>query len=164
MHDITSQSRRSPASVAGLAAAALLMSGFAASGSANADEPPIYDGIVSGVALGGYDPVAYFRQGQPVEGRAEFSLEWQGAEWRFASGENRAFFARDPEAYAPQYGGYCAWAVAENYTAHGDPQHWNIVDGRLYLNFNARIQRRWERDIPGYISSADANWPGVLSD
>ena len=114
-----------------------------------------------GLALRGYDPVAYFTEGAPRRGLAEHAYHWQGAEWRFASAENRAAFVADPAAHAPQYGGYCAWAVAEGYLAPIDPNAWSIVDGRLYLNFSARIQRRWERDIPGFIARADANWPNL---
>jgi hypothetical protein len=89
-------------------------------------------------------------------------VTWQGAAWRFASAENRERFEADPVAYAPQYGGWCAWAVAEGYTASTVPEAWKIVDGRLYLNYSRGVQRRWERDIPGNIARADANWPGVL--
>lgn len=112
-----------------------------------------------GLAIRGYDPVAYFAQGGPARGDAAHAAAWGGATWHFASAENRAKFLADPAAFAPQYGGYCAWAVAEGYTAPIDPQAWRIVDGRLYLNYSARIQRRWERDIPGNITRADANWP-----
>ena len=87
---------------------------------------------------------------------------WRGATWHFASDANRALFEADPLAFAPQYGGWCAWAVAEGYTASTVPDAWSIVDGRLYLNFSRSVQRRWERDIPGNIARADANWPGVL--
>ncbi len=114
-----------------------------------------------GLALRGHDPVAYFTEGAPRRGLAEYAHEWQGAEWRFASAENRAAFVADPDAFAPQFGGYCAWAVAEGYLAPVDPNAWAIVDGRLYLNFNARIQRRWERDIPGNLRRANTNWPAL---
>lgn len=114
-----------------------------------------------GVAIRGHDPVAYFTEGRPVPGSAEFAAEWNNATWHFASAANRATFLADPEAYAPQFGGFCSWAVAEGYTASIDPEAWRIVDGRLYLNYSRRIQRRWERDIPGNISRAEANWPGL---
>ncbi len=116
-----------------------------------------------GVAVRGTDVVAYFTQGKPVAGQQEFSHDWQSVTWLFASAEHRDQFAADPEAYAPAYGGYCAWAVSQGYTAPIDPNAWTIVDDRLYLNFNRSVQRRWERDIPGHIAKADANWPGVLS-
>ena len=123
---------------------------------------PIYTGRFSSAALSGYDAVAYFSEGRPVEGSAELTTEWRGASWRFVSPENLAAFRANPAAYAPQYGGYCAYAVAKGGTAPGDPKVWRIVDGKLYLNLNAEIGRRWAMDIPGYIAKADANWPTVL--
>lgn len=114
-----------------------------------------------GLALGGYDPIAYFTEGAPRRGSADLALSRDGVEWRFASPANRDAFAADPHRYAPQYGGWCAWAAAEGYLAPIDPRAWRIVEGRLYLNANARIQRRWERDIPGFIARADANWPRI---
>ncbi len=116
----------------------------------------------NGTAVKGYDPVAYFVQNRPVKGRAEISLSWGGATWRFASEENRDLFQSDPERYSPQYGGYCAYAMASGELADIDPSAWKIVQGKLYLNFNRRIQRRWEKDIPGYIEKADKYWPAVL--
>ena len=123
----------------------------------------VYTGLVPGVAVGGYDPVAYFTQGKPVRGSKDITLNHEGAQWRFASEANRTAFAADPAKYAPKYGGHCAWAAAEGYKAKGDPAYWNIVDGRLYLNFNGRIQSRWERDIPGFIKKGDSNWPKLKS-
>ena len=116
-----------------------------------------------GAALGGTDPVAYFTEGRPVAGSPAITHDWQGATWRFASEENRAAFAADPASYAPQYGGYCAWAVAEGYTASTTPDAWRIEGGKLYLNYSRRVQRQWERDIPGNIARANANWPGLAS-
>jgi hypothetical protein len=113
-------------------------------------------------AMRGYDPVAYFTENRPVKGAAAFTHQWKGATWRFASAENRARFAAAPEKFAPQYGGYCAYAVANNYTASIDPQAWRIVDGKLYLNYSLAVRETWAKDIPGNISKADANWPGVL--
>ena len=117
----------------------------------------------SGVALQGYDPVAYFTDGRPVRGTTEFRTTHQGYEYRFANAEHLAAFRANPSRYLPQYGGYCAWAVSQGYTASADPTNWRIVDGKLYLNYNDEVQRRWEQDIPGHIRSANANWPGVLS-
>ncbi|MFK7837757.1 MAG: YHS domain-containing (seleno)protein [Sulfitobacter sp.] len=115
-----------------------------------------------GVAVDGTDVVAYFVQGKPVAGQSAFTHDWQGVTWRFANAANRDSFAADPARYAPQYGGFCAYAVSEGYTASTTPEAWKIVDGKLYLNYSRRVQRRWERDIPGRIASADANWPAVL--
>jgi len=112
-----------------------------------------------GVALRGTDVVAYFTEHRAMRGRDEFSTEWGGARWLFATGEHRARFLADPAAHAPAYGGFCAWAVSQGYTARTDPAAWRIVERRLYLNYDQAIKRRWERDIPGHIASADANWP-----
>lgn len=128
-----------------------------------ADQQPVHTALLSRVAVSGYDPVAYFTAGRPVRGAAEHRLTHAGFEYRFASAENLAAFRANPARYLPQYGGYCAWAVANGYTAPGNPQNWRIVDGRLYLNYNSEIQGRWERDIPGFIQRGNANWPSVLS-
>ena len=117
----------------------------------------------NGVAIRGADPVAYFTEGEYVAGSANYTHEWAGATWQFASAEHRDLFASNPTQYAPQYGGFCAWAVSEGYTAPVDPNAWKIVDGKLYFNFNARIQRRWEGDIPGHVARANQNWPGVIN-
>jgi YHS domain-containing protein len=122
----------------------------------------IYTGLLSRTGAGGYDVVAYFREGKPVAGASRFSHEWQGATWRFASAANRDAFAAEPEKFAPAYGGHCAWAAAQGYKAKGDPQHWRIVDGRLFLNYNADVQGKWEKDIPGFIKAGDAGWPEVV--
>jgi YHS domain-containing protein len=116
----------------------------------------------AGLALRGHDAVAYFREGRAVEGRAEFGHTWNGSRWLFASASNRDAFAREPEAYAPQYGGYCSYAVAHGYTADGDPLAWKIVGGKLYLNYSVEVRRLWEQDIPGNINKSEQNWPRFL--
>ena len=123
---------------------------------------PVYTGTFSSLAVSGYDPVAYFTQGKPVEGSGDHEYEWNGATWRFSSAENLDSFKSDPLAYAPQYGGYCAWAVSQGYTASSDPEVWRIVDGKLYLNYSEDVGKKWVKDIPGFIAKADANWPKVL--
>ena len=125
---------------------------------------PISTSFFSDVAVKGYDPVAYFVQGEPQEGSSQFEHEWQGATWRFVNAENRDLFAANPERYAPQYGGYCAWAVSQGYTAPIDPHAWKIVDGKLYLNYDKKVQAQWEQDIPGFIEQADKNWPRLLEE
>ena len=112
-----------------------------------------------GAAIRGYDAVAYHTEGRPVRGNAAFTFDWSGATWRFASAANRDLFAADPSRYAPAYGGFCAYAVSEGYTAPTDPNAWRIVNGQLFLNYNRTIQRRWEQDIPGRILRGNANWP-----
>lgn len=111
--------------------------------------------------LDGHDPVAYFTEGAARRGDDAYMMDWNGQRWQFMSAANRDVFAADPARYAPQYGGNCAWAVAEGYLAPVDPNAWAIVNGKLYLNANRRIQHRWERDIPGFIARADANWPAL---
>lgn len=115
-----------------------------------------------GVAIKGYDPVAYFTDRRPVKGSREFEHVWMGAEWRFSTAGHRDLFIKDPERYAPKYGGYCAYAVSQGSTADIDPEAWNIVDGRLYLNLSKKIRDKWSKDIPGYIKKADKNWPKIL--
>ena len=124
---------------------------------------PVNRTTFGGVAIDGWDPVAYFTDGKPVEGSREFVHEWNGATWRFASAAHRDLFAQAPEKYAPQYGGYCAWAVSQGYTADIDPQAWKIEDGRLFLNYSLDVQKKWATDIPGNIAKADANWPKLLA-
>ena len=116
-----------------------------------------------GIALSGYDAVAYFTDGKPVKGSSSFEHSWNGATWRFASAAHRDAFVAAPEKYAPQYGGYCAWAVSKNYTYAADPEAWKIVDGKLYLNYDKSVREVWEKEIPAAIARADRNWPAVLS-
>ncbi|OGW25005.1 MAG: hypothetical protein A2X59_02460 [Nitrospirae bacterium GWC2_42_7] len=116
-----------------------------------------------GVAIKGYDPVAYFTDMSPVKGMSEFKYEWKGAEWRFASSEHLEMFIKDPEKYAPKYGGYCAYAVSQSKTADIDPDSWTVLDGKLYLNLDKDVQRLWEKDMLEYIKKADENWPRMLS-
>jgi YHS domain-containing protein len=128
-----------------------------------AAKPEIFTGLKPGVAVAGYDPVAYFTENMPVRGDPSIVLNHGGALWFFASTANRDAFKANPDKYAPQYGGYCAWAVSQGYTAKGEPEVWKIVDGKLYLNFSKGVQKTWEKDIPGNIKSANANWPSVLN-
>jgi YHS domain-containing protein len=127
--------------------------------------PAIADGKVFtswGKAIRGYDPVAYFTQHKPLEGSADFTHEWMGAEWRFANAANRDAFAKNPTKYAPQYGGYCAWAVSQGYTASTDPEAWRIVNDKLYLNYSKSVQQQWiDGGIPKLIKQGDKNWPGL---
>ncbi|MGD0283014.1 MAG: YHS domain-containing (seleno)protein [Dissulfurispiraceae bacterium] len=115
-----------------------------------------------GVAIKGYDPVAYFIDGKPVRGSIGFEYIWMGAKWHFASADNRDLFIRNPEKYVPKYGGYCAYAVSVGTTADIDPEEWNIVAGKLYLNLSRKIRDKWSKDIPGNIRKADENWPNIL--
>ncbi|MEQ8895688.1 MAG: YHS domain-containing (seleno)protein [Roseovarius sp.] len=116
-----------------------------------------------GAAIGGYDPVAYFTQGAPVKGKPAHTVAWRGAEWRFATAANREAFEANPEAYAPQYGGYCAYAASKGAVAPTSPDAWTVHDGKLYLNYSRNVRDIWSEDIPGNIAKADANWPAPLS-
>lgn len=123
---------------------------------------PIHENLF-GSAIDGYDPVAYFKESKAVEGSNDFVHEWNDAKWYFSSAENKADFIANPEKYAPQYGGYCAWAVSQGYTAPTDPKAWHIKDDKLYLNYSKEVQDTWSKDIPGHIKSADTNWPDLLA-
>lgn len=142
-----------------LAAAAPAIAAFAPR--AMAATPEIY--AEDGIAIDGTDAVAYFTEGAPVPGDAAITFDYMGATWRFSSEENRDMFAADPVAFAPQYGGYCAFAVSKGATAPTAPDAWTIVDDKLYLNFSVSVRERWRQDIPGNVALADANWPGVLA-
>jgi YHS domain-containing protein len=126
-----------------------------------AKKPIVYTGIVAGVGAGGYDVVSY-TQGGPKKGDAKFVATYNGAKWYFVSAENMKAFQASPAKYAPAFGGYCAYAVANGVTAKGDPKLWKIVNGKLYFNLNKQAQSRWNEDIPGHIASGNANWPKVL--
>lgn len=126
--------------------------------------PPVNKTLLNGLAVEGYDVVAYFTDGKPVKGSKEHELEWMDATWRFASAAHRDLFAKAPYKYVPQYGGYCAYGVSRGYAVGIDPAAWKIVNGKLYLNYNADVQKEWQKDIPGHIKKADANWPKILAD
>ena len=113
----------------------------------------------AGLALKGYDAVTYFTDGKPVKGSTAHEHHWAGARWRFATPENRDRFAQRPEAYAPQFGGYCAWAVSRNYTAEIDPEAFDIVNGKLYLNYSKLVQLRWKVWREENIRKAEQHWP-----
>lgn len=129
--------------------------------SCSKEMPPV-NVTEEGVAIKGYDTVAYFKLGRAVKGSPEFEFTWMGAVWRFQSDEHRREFAENPGKYAPQYGGYCAYAVSRGSTADIDPEAWSIVNGKLYLNRNREVKKLWWQDVPGNIKKADENWPGLL--
>ncbi len=137
----------------GLAAALAL-----AGGSALAADPAPKNLDASGLALRGYDPVAYFTDGAPTPGSADYTATFEGATYQFASADHRDTFTADPARYVPAYGGYCAFGTAMGRKFDGDPEVWKIVDDTLYLNLNAGVQQRWEGNIPGFVTSADHNW------
>ena len=116
-----------------------------------------------GVALNGYDVVAYFTEGRPLKGSAAFSHTWDQTTWRFASAAHRDAFVASPETYAPQFGGFCAYGVSQGYAVDIDPHAWTMVDGRLYLNYSKRVQRMWDRDRAAHIRNGEANWPAIAA-
>lgn len=139
-----------------VAALALLAAASAAAGKDLA-EAVNKDG--SNVALKGYDPVAYFEQGNALKGTTRYTYSWMNATWRFSSTENRDKFAADPARYAPQFGGYCAWAVSKGYTAPVDPEAWKIIGGKLYLNYSKSVREQWLADVNQRIADGEKNWP-----
>jgi hypothetical protein len=136
--------------------ALLLFTGFA--GMATGKSP------VGGAAIKGYDTVAYFKDGKALKGNESFTFQWHNLTWYFQNRENRDLFAAGPEKFAPQYDGYCAWAMTEERKAITDPEVWKIVDGKLYLNCSLAAYEKWRRDIPGNIKKADANWLKLTSE
>lgn len=149
------------AALIGIASAGLTSLLFAGRSISQTSRSEVFTDIVPGVGAGGHDVVAYFNAGRPVAGSAQTTHMWNGATWRFSSVANRDAFAAAPERYAPAYGGHCAWAAAQGYKAKGDPAHWKIVSGRLFLNYNADVQKNWEANIPGFIAAADGKWPAL---
>lgn len=121
-----------------------------------AQKPEVY--IAEGKAIGGYDPVAYFTEKKPVKGKEEFKSVYQDAEWYFSSATNKELFDENPQFYAPQYGGYCAFGVAGGYKAKISPDAWTVVNNKLYLNYNQNVQKNWIKDQSEMIKKADSNW------
>lgn len=129
--------------------------------SANAAES-VYQ--ARGLAIKGYDTVAYFTQNEPVKGDKAFSAEYKGATWIFSSAENLELFKGDPAKYAPQYNGYCAYAMGSyGKKVKVDPQIYTIKDDKLYLNFNKKIGERFNADIDNFISTGDQNWSEIIA-
>src|SRR5262249_54909528 len=121
-----------------------------------------FNTLYAGLGIKGYDPVAYFTDGKATPGKKDISFEWGGVKWLFASREHRDAFMANPTKYAPQYGGFCAWGVAEGKLLDVGPEHgWKIVDGKLYMTFNAAVPALWWKDIPGLVHTADAKWPAL---
>ena len=115
-----------------------------------------------GYAIHGYDPVSYFTGGKPQKGIVDFSADWKQATWLFSSAQNRDLFKQSPEQYAPQYGGWCAYGMAEGYAAETDPlKAWTIHDGKLYLNWDLEVSSEWKQDLEGYLLKSENHWPEV---
>jgi YHS domain-containing protein len=116
-----------------------------------------------GVAVQGYDVVAYFTDHAAVKGSAQYAHTWNGVEWWFASPEHRDLFFKEPARYAPAFGGYCAYGVSRGYAVDIDPEAFAVLDGRLYLNYSRSVQRTWNEDRAGYIEKARQRWPEILT-
>lgn len=123
---------------------------------------PVYTNGSSNIAIKGYDTVAFFTENKPVKGHKQFSTQYQEATWYFSSQENLQRFINEPERYAPQYGGYCAYAISRNTTASINPRYFNIHNGKLYLNYNKGVQKRWLKQLDQSIKKANTHWPTLL--
>lgn len=140
-----------------------LLAAYPAFGLANpalAASPEVFS--KDGLAIGGTDPVAYFRQGAAVQGQIDYALMWHGATWAFASAANMEAFEMNPDAFAPQFGGYCAYALAQGALVSTVPEAWTVHQDRLYLNFSLSVRDEWSADIPGFLALAAKNWPARL--
>ena len=127
---------------------------------AMADQPMFH--AQEGLAIGGYDTVAFFIEHRPVLGHSDHAVMWKGAVWRFVSSDNRRRFESNPRAYAPMFGGYCSYAVSQGYLMSGSPQSWEIVDGDLFLLYNPSVQDVWRNEMSELIEMGRGNWPNVL--
>ncbi len=134
---------------------------FSAASHAGKDE--IYTSFLGKAGAGGYDVVAYFTDSKPVKGNKKLKTSHKGAKWYFSTAENLELFKAEPDKYLPQYGGYCAWAVAEGYLYAGDPVYWSVHNDKLYLNYDADVQEKWVADKERFIVESDMNWPGILN-
>ena len=142
--------------------------GLGLGGTARAAQPPIntltssFFGGRSDTAINGYDTVAYFTVGQAVKGQDAYEHSWMGAKWKFSSQANLDLFKADPGKYAPQYGGYCAFGVAKGSLVKVEPDQFTVRDGKLYLNFDAKVQKQWLQDPARFIQIADERFPKLL--
>ncbi len=148
--------------------AALATTGVLFASGASAAEPPIntlknsFFGGRTDTAINGYDTVAYFTVGKPVKGLDSLVTEWMGAKWKFSSQAHLDLFRANPEKYAPQYGGYCAYGVVQDNLVKVEPDQFTVRDGKLYLNYDADVQAKWLKDPAGFIKAADAKFPALL--
>lgn len=139
----------------------LLIVFFGLAGAALAGSPKVNLGYFNKLAMNGYDVMTYWRGGKPLEGKREIAAEFKGATWVFISEANRGEFLSNPARYAPQYGGYCAYAASQNALADVDPFAWRIWKDKLYLNYSPRVRRTWASQIDENIAKADGFWPGL---
>jgi YHS domain-containing protein len=147
--------------LASLALAAIATIALAIDGANAADAPASVNADAAGLALYGYDPVAYSADNKATLGDPAITTSHEGAVYRFASAAHREAFLADPARYLPAYGGYCAYGVAQGYKVKVDPEAWTVVDGRLYLNYDKGAQSQWLQDTVGFITKSESNWPGI---
>ena len=155
-------SRLATSSAAGVSRRILLAGTAVLFASLFAWAPPAWSGEFferNGVAIDGYDPVAYFTAGKPTRGQADYSSEYKGSVFHFANAQNRDMFVKSPEKFAPQYRGFCAYGVSQGAKVKIEGDRWAVVDGKLYLNYDEDVQASWNQDVPGYIKLADKTWP-----
>ena len=131
---------------------------------AHAGVAPVYTASNSNQAVGGYDVVSYFTAQKAQKGNIDFQTNWKGATWLFASAQHKEAFVKNPEKYAPQYGGYCSFAVSQGYTAKGDPNAWTIVKDKLYLNYSKSVRKMWLKNIQANIVAGNGHWPKILGE
>jgi YHS domain-containing protein len=125
----------------------------------HAQKSPVF--VNNDIAVNGYDVVSYFTEGKPVKGKKTFLYQWHDAYWLFSTKENLDSFSRNPEKYAPQFGGYCAYGISEGHKAPTEPDAWTIADGKLYLNYNTDVRELWKKDMNARIIKANENWEGL---
>ena len=131
--------------------------------SSHASKEEIYTSFLGKAGAGGYDVVAYFTDSKPVKGSKKIRTEYKNAKWYFSTAENLELFKENPDKYVPQYGGYCAWAVAGGYLYSGDPLQWSVHNDKLYLNYDADVKKKWLVDKERFIVEGDQNWPDILN-
>ncbi len=117
--------------------------------------------VTNGIAIKGYDPVAFFTESKAEKGSDAFTYKWKEATWLFSTEDNLNAFKENPEKYAPQYGGYCAYGTADNHKAPTETDTWTIVNGKLYFNYNANVKKEWNKQKDALIKKADTNWISI---
>jgi YHS domain-containing protein len=117
--------------------------------------------VADGKAIKGYDPVAFFTESRAVRGQDSLMYGWNGADWLFSSRANLDRFRAEPEKYAPQYGGYCAYGTSQGHKAPTQVDTWSVVDGKLYFNYSMKVKEMWMKDRAGFIMKADQQWPAL---
>lgn len=125
----------------------------------NAQRSPVF--APGGKAIRGYDPVAFFNESKPVMGNDSLTVNWNDVTWKFSSEKNKEMFIAAPEKFAPQYGGYCAYGTSQGHKAPTQVETWSVVDGKLYFNYNKKVQESWNKDKESLIKKADSLWPEI---